>query len=244
MLYLPLILVAIYSFNSAARGMSWESFSLQWYESFLKNEDLRQILVRSLLIATATGLLSGIVGTIVGYTVAVAKGAQAKLALWLLIIPAVLPDIVLALTYALAFTRFEVTKGFLTTVLAQSSFGVSYVGLFVVVRARSIPLAEYRLVAQSLGATTAQIARWVTTPLILPASIIGALIVFGMSLQDFVYTFFCGSASTNTLSLKIYGMVKFGVSSSANVAYVLLALGAFWAYFIAEKITVKMKPKS
>lgn len=241
LLYLPLLGVVVHSFNSAQRGMSWESFSFHWYGQFLADPESRLTLLRSIIVAVLSGAISLVFGTVIGCMVANADGATGRAGLWLLLLPAIVPDLVLALTYSAVFTLAQLPKGILSVALGQASFGISYVGLFVVIRWRSLPMTGYRLAAQSLGLDRSQFMARIALPLISPASVAGGMVVATMAIQDFVFAFFCGSATSTTLSMRIYGMVKFGVTASANVAYVLLAALAFAIYFLSETVRSKLQ---
>ena len=233
-LYLPLVLVVVFSFNSAQRGMVWESFSFKWYQSVWSDSAVISSLKNTLSIASATGGVSLIGGLLCGYAVGTSRGKAFSLTLPLLFIPAILPDLVVALAQALLYKLAGLPKGLLTIVLSQATFGIAYVALFVVVRIKSIPYQGYVIAAQTLGASPTRVVRDHFVPLAFPAAVAGVALVVAMSAQDFIYAFFCGGPATTTLSVRIYSMVKFGVNSSVNVVYVFLAGVALVAYWVSE----------
>jgi spermidine/putrescine transport system permease protein len=113
------------------------------------------------------------------------------------------------------------------------------VALFVAIRLRSLDFAQYVLAAQSLGASPLRTVRDHFLPLAAAPALAGVSIVAAMSAQDFVFAFFCGGTATTTLSVKIYGMVKFGLISSINVVYTILALGVLLLFLGSEAILTR-----
>lgn len=212
--------------------MIWESLSLRWYREVWSDKAILTALWNTMRVVSISSLISVTLGILCGYCVTLSKHRLFGFLLSCLFIPVLAPDLIMALAQALSYQTFGIEKGVLTIAMSHSTFGIAYIALFVAIRMKSIDFDQYMVAAESLGASPFRAARDHFLPLSVAPALAGMSIVAAMSAQDFVYAFFCGGASTTTLSVKIYGMVKFGLNSSINVIYVGLAatvLLLFWA---------------
>jgi spermidine/putrescine transport system permease protein len=215
-LYLPIVILVIYSFNASryASG-AWRGFSLEWYTSLFSDEAIGVALKNTLIVAGASTLISTVFGTMVALGMERHK-FRGKLAFdALLYLPIIIPDIAMAVMLLLFFVLSHARLGIVTIVISHVAFNISFVS--VVVRARlayfDISLEE---AAQDLYANEWQTFRRVTLPLIMPGILGGALLAFTLSIDDFVITFFTSGPGSTTLPLRIYSMVKQGVTPEIN----------------------------
>ena len=215
-LYLPIVILVVYSFNASryASG-AWRGFSLEWYTSLFSNEAIGGALKNTLIVAGASTLISTVFGTMVALGMERHK-FRGKLAFdALLYLPIIIPDIAMAVMLLLFFVLCHARLGIVTIVISHVAFNISFVA--VVVRARlayfDISLEE---AAQDLYANEWQTFRRVTLPLIMPGILGGALLAFTLSIDDFVITFFTSGPGSTTLPLRIYSMVKLGVTPEIN----------------------------
>jgi len=215
-LYLPIVILVVYSFNASryASG-AWRGFSLEWYTSLFSNEAIGGALKNTLIVAGASTLISTVFGTMVALGMERHK-FRGKLAFdALLYLPIIIPDIAMAVMLLLFFVLCHARLGIVTIVISHVAFNISFVA--VVVRARlayfDISLEE---AAQDLYANEWQTFRRVTLPLIMPGILGGALLAFTLSIDDFVITFFTSGPGSTTLPLRIYSIVKLGVTPEIN----------------------------
>ena len=215
-LYLPIVILVIYSFNASryASG-AWRGFSLQWYASLFSNEAIGAALKNTLIVAAASTLISTVLGTMVALAMERDR-FRGKLAFdALLYLPIIIPDIAMAVMLLLFFVLGHARLGLVTIIISHVAFNISFVA--VVVRARlaffDITLEE---AAQDLYASEWQTFRRVTLPLIMPGILGGALLAFTLSIDDFVITFFTSGPGSTTLPLRIYSMVKLGITPEIN----------------------------
>ena len=215
-LYLPIVILVIYSFNASryASG-AWRGFSLEWYTSLFSNEAIGVALKNTLIVAGASTLISTVFGTMVALGMERHK-FRGKLAFdALLYLPIIIPDIAMAVMLLLFFVLCHARLGIVTIVISHVAFNISFVA--VVVRARlayfDISLEE---AAQDLYANEWQTFRRVTLPLIMPDILGGALLAFTLTIDDFIITFFTSGPGSTTLPLRIYSMVKLGVTPEIN----------------------------
>lgn len=233
--YLPLILLVVYSFNDN-RAMAWNGFTLKWYkELFLSSRDIWKSFGNSLIIA----LTSGIVATIIGTGAAVAinlYGVKSNKKLQLLTyLPLITPDIIMGVSLLILFATLKIQLGLLTIFIAHTTFSIPFVFFIVMSRFHDF---DYSVIeaAHDLGASEKQTLIKVVLPMLLPAIISGFLIAVTLSFDDFVTTFFVAGPGSSTLPLRIFSMVRVGVSPVINAISVVLLAGAIILTISTKKI--------
>jgi spermidine/putrescine transport system permease protein len=232
-LYAPIAVLVVLSFNRSRLSASWGGFTLDWYTRAATNPAILASLRNSLLVALATTVVATVAATAAALALHRHRFRRRGLLEGLLTIPTVAPEIVLAASMLLLFAAVGLRLGFLTVVLAHVAFTVSYA--FVVVRARIASFdASLEEAAMDLGANGVQTFFKVTLPAIFPSVMAAALLVFALSIDDYVVTSFVAGVGATTLPLQIYSMVKSGISPEINavstmllLATGLLLLGAF-----------------
>ncbi len=231
-LYLPIIILVIFSFNASRYAVAWRGFTLQWYASLFANEAIGAALKNTLIVAGVSTLISTVFGTMVALAMERYK-FRAKLAFdALLYLPIIIPDIAMAVMLLLFFVLSHSRLGLTTIIISHVAFNISFVA--VVVRARlayfDISLEE---AAQDLYANEWQTFRRVTLPLIMPGILGGALLAFTLSIDDFVITFFTAGPGSTTLPLRIYSMVKLGVTPEINALSSMMLLVSMALVFVS-----------
>jgi spermidine/putrescine transport system permease protein len=232
-LYAPILVLVALSFNAGRLSGSWEGFTLDWYWKAASNPAILASLRNSLLVATAAALVATAAATAAALAFHRHRFRRQGLLEGLLTIPTVAPEIVLAASLLLLFAAVGLRLGFTTVILSHVAFTVSYA--FVVVKAR-IAGFDHGLeeAAMDLGAGPVRTFLMVTLPAIFPAVMAAALLVFALSIDDYVVTSFVAGVGAGTLPLQIYSMVKSGISPEINavstmllIATALLLLAAF-----------------
>ena len=220
-MFAPIALVALFSFNSTRSLQNFKGFSLQWYERFFENESLRESLVASLQIAFVTMVVATILGTALAFGLVRARTRWAGSANVLMLIPLVTPEIVAAVSALVLFTQIGMRLSLATIVIAHITFSISYVT--VVIRARLAAVnPELEQAALDLGATRWGTLRLVTLPELWPAVVAAALLVFALSFDDFVISFFTTGESPQPLPVRIYSAIRFGVTPTINAIGTLM----------------------
>ena len=225
-MFAPIAIVALFSFNSVRSLQNFEGFSLQWYERFFENESLRESLLASIQIAFVTMIVATILGTLLAFGLVRARTRWAGSANVLMLIPLVTPEIVAAVSALILFTQVNMELSLTTITIAHITFSISYVT--VVVRARLAALnPEVEHASMDLGATRLQTLRLVTIPELWPAIIAAGLLVFALSFDDFVISFFTTGESPQPLPVRIYSAIRFGVTPTINaIGTLMLAVSA------------------
>ena len=240
-LYVPIALVIAYSFNASRLVTVWAGFSLHWWQALLHNEAMLSAAWLSLRVALVSATLSALLGLAAGYALARARFPGRMLFGGLVIAPMVMPEVVMGISMLLLFVGSQQflggpDRGFLTIVVAHTTFSLSFVA--IVVQAR---LADFdrslEEAAMDLGATPWTTFRTVTLPLIAPAVGSGWLLAFTLSLDDLIMTQFVAGASTQTLPMRVYSSVRLGVDPQINVLATIIVGFAAIALIISARLT-------
>jgi len=235
-LYSPIFIVIIYSFNSANRGMVWQEFSIRWYIDVWNDRDIINALLNSIKIAFITSSFSFLIGVSIGYLLSIVDRVKFVFLSTILFIPLLTPDLLISISNALFYTWLGIDKGIFTISLSQSIVGSAYIALFVSVRLHSIDFRSCITSAASLGASSLRIFRDHFLRISYSVAFLGAGLVIMISIQDFLYAFFCGGDGTTTLSVHVYGLIRFGPNGGLNVIYTLIILITWVILLVNSKI--------
>ena len=217
-LYLPLLVVVVFSFNDSKLNAEWVGFTTGWYVKLLHNNEMLVAARNSLLIALVASIVATVLGTMAGFSL---HKYRMRLLPVLVVAPIAIPEILMGVALLMFFVMLNLTLGLISITLSHIAFCIGYVAL--VVRARLAGMDESLVeAARDCGATPLEAFRYVTFPLILPGVIAGSLMAFTLSIDDFVITFFTAGASASTLPLQIYSMVKIAVTPEVNAISTLL----------------------
>ncbi|BFH65782.1 ABC transporter permease [Paenibacillus azoreducens] len=232
-IYVPILLIIVYSFNNTRLSGDWKGFTFQWYASLLKDRHVMEALMNSLTVAVVSTIASTLLGTLAALALR-NLGKRWKSSMnGLMYLPVVIPDIIMGLSLLVLFNQIQVPLGKATVIIAHITFSMSYV--YVVVTARLAGMGrQLEEAASDLGATRWNTFRYVTLPQISPGIISGALIAFTMSLDDFMVSFFVAGPSSTTLPIYIYGQVKRGISPEINALCTLLILVSVMLILLAQ----------
>jgi spermidine/putrescine transport system permease protein len=219
-LYLPLLIVVVYSFNDSRLNAEWVGFTLDWYSKLFADNDMIAAAGNSLLIGVTVSLASTVLGTMAGMAM---HRYRLRVLPILVLAPIAIPEILTGVSLLIFFVLLNFTLGLVSVALSHIAFCIGFVA--IVVRARLAGMDETLTeAARDCGASPANAFRYVTLPLIMPGVIAGALMAFTLSIDDFVITFFTAGAGTVTLPLQIYSMIKISVTPEVNAVSTLLML--------------------
>jgi putrescine transport system permease protein len=221
-LYLPILLLVIYSFNESRLVTVWAGFSTKWYGELFRNQGLMDAAWVTIRVA----LLSASIATVLGTLAAVSLVRYTRfngrtLFTGMVYAPLVMPEVITGLSLLLLFVSIDFGRGFWTVTLAHITFSLCFVA--VVVQSRLITFdRSLEEAAQDLGCPPFQAFMKVTLPVILPAVISGWMLAFTLSLDDLVIASFTSGPGATTLPMKIYSQVRLGVTPEINAVCTLL----------------------
>ena len=232
-LYLPLVIVVVYSFNDSRLNAEWVGFTLRWYRTLAADDAMLGAARNSLVIGLCASVISTVLGTMAGFAM---HRWQTRILPVLVLTPIAIPEILVGVSLLIFFVLLNFTLGLVSVTLAHIAFCIGFVA--IVVRARMAGMDESLTeAARDCGATPWQAFRHVTLPLIMPGVIAGALMAFTLSIDDFVITFFTAGAGTTTLPLQIYSMIKIAVTPEVNAVSSLLMLLTLALIIIASRVS-------
>ncbi|WP_433511479.1 ABC transporter permease [Nonomuraea sp. CA-143628] len=233
-LYAPIIVLVVMSFNSGRSAYTYEGFSLKWYGELAQDERIRDGVVNTLIVAAGSTVVATVLGTLLA--VGLARYTRSKTLDALALMPAVLPDLVLAIGLLVFYGMIQLTLGLYSVILAHGVFSMAFVA--AVVRTR-LSNADTSLeeASRDLGAGPVVTFMKVTLPQLTPGIIAGALLAFTLSLDEFVIAFFTIGNNEQTLPIVIYSMIRFGVTPKINALAAILLLVSFTAVIVGQRMT-------
>lgn len=234
LIYLPIAVVVVYSFNGSKISSVWSGLSLEWYRQLFDDVDMFVALKNSLVLATLSSVLSGIIGTLGAVGIRRSKMRAESSVEYLTMLPIMIPEIILGMLFMAFFSMLGMPFGMGTLVIAHSTFCIPYIYTVVKGRLSGIDM-NVQEAARDLGAKEYQVILNIVLPQLMPAVISGMLLAFAMSLDDVIISIFVTGVNTNTLPIKIYSQLKTGVTPEINalctlmllVTIVILLLSAF-----------------
>lgn len=244
-LYLPIVLLVVFSFNASKLVTVWGGFSTKWYVAMFNNQGLMDAAWVTIRVA----LISATVATVLGTLGALALTRYTRfrgrmLFSGMIFAPLVMPDVITGLSLLLLFVAVNLDRGLLTVILAHITFTMCFVA--VVVQSRLITLdRSLEEAAMDLGAPPVRTFFQVTLPVIMPAIVSGWMLAFTLSLDDLVVASFASGPGATTLPMKIYSQVRLGVTPEINAACTILigivALGVITASIVNKRREVQRR---
>jgi ABC-type spermidine/putrescine transport system permease subunit II len=220
-LYGPILVLVLYSFNAAHLSMAWRGTTLKWYAALWHDEALLAATVNSLLIAVISTIGATLLGGLMALGMERMPLRRQQLIEGGLVLPLVIPEVMMGVALMLLFVMVKMPLGLTTVMLGHIVFNIPLVTIMIRARLRKLDPA-LREAAADLGADSWQVFRHVTLPLLRPAIWGAVLVAFTVSLDDFLVTFFTAGPGATTLPLKVYSMIKSGVTPEINALSALL----------------------
>ena len=222
------------SFNRAGLPTVWTGFSLDWYSKLAGSDDILSAAMNSLIVAVLSTFIATIIGTMLALGVERRRRSNGLDAL--LFAPMIIPDIVLAIALLSFYTLLNLTLGLYSIVLSHAVFNIAFVCAIVRTRLRQF---DYAMIEAStdLGASAFTTFWRVTLPIIFPGVLAGALLAFTLSVDEFIIAFFTAGAgaSSTTLPMRIYSMIRFGVTPEINAMATIVMLFSFTLVLLSQR---------
>lgn len=239
-LYLPLMVVAVFSFNNSKYSLTWHGFTLQWYGRLWQNSGLMSAALNSLLIAACAATLATLLGTVAAFVIHQYRFPGRKILLGNLFVMMMSPDIVIAISLLLLFLALRLPLGFPTLLAAHTVLCVPFVATTVYSRFHGFQ-RDIIDAAKDLGAGEYQVFRHIVIPLAAPAVIGGWLLSFTLSLDDVILSFFTTGPDFEVLPLRIYSMVRLGIKPDVNALCVVMMAITITALVLSRTLLKEKK---
>ena len=220
-LYIPIIMLMIYSFNEGKTMSKWTWFSLKWYGQLFHDKNVAEALTNTLSIAFLSSIISTVIGTLAAIGINECRKTTQNIVLNITYIPMINADIVTGVSMLLLFIFLRIPRGYLTLLISHVAFNTPYVIFSILPRLRQLNPNLYEA-ALDMGATPSYAISKVIIPQLAPSIITGAILAFTMSFDDFVISFFSTQGMVNNLPIYIYSMAKVGINPKINALSVIM----------------------
>ena len=237
-IYLPMLILVIYSFNASRLVTVWGGWSVKWYVGLLDNTQLMNSVMRSLEIATYTAIAAVALGTMAAFVLTrVTRFKGRTLFGGLVTAPLVMPEVITGLSLLLLFVAmaqligWPAERGVLTIWIAHTTFCSAYVAVVVSSRLRELDLSIEEA-AMDLGAKPWKVFFLITIPMIAPSLAAGGMMSFALSLDDLVLASFVSGPGSTTLPMEVFSAVRLGVKPEINAVASLILLAVSFATFL------------
>lgn len=242
-LYAPVLVLVMYSFNDARFSAIWQGFTLGWYQRLMHSPETAAALRSTLVVSLTATAIATVLGTLLALGLHLRRFRGRAAIELLLYLPVVAPDIVMGVALLAFYVALHLPLGRLSIILAHVSFQIPFVALIVKARLQDFPTAVIEA-ARDLGADEGAMIRHVLLPIIRPGILAGALIALALSVDDFLITYFTAGAGASTLPIRIYSMVKRGVTPDINALSTLLLVATLILIVAALKLQKRPNPGS
>ncbi len=214
-LYLPILVLCIYSFNNASYSSLWHGFTMKWYAVLLQDNDLLRVVIHSLTISTIAATTAVILGTLAAVALYRYHFKGKQIFLGSIFVLIILPDIVMGIALLILYHALHIPLGFWTLLIAHITFCLPFVIITVLARMSDFDENIFEA-ARDLGASEAIMFLRIIVPMLLPAIIASWLLSFTLSMDDVIISFFVSGPSYQILPLYIYSLVRLGIKPEIN----------------------------
>lgn len=238
-LYLPIIILIIFSFNESKLVTVWGGWSTKWYAALMDNQGIKDAAWVTLRVAFVSATVAAVLGTLAGLTLSrFGRFRGRTLFSGMIYAPMVMPDVIIGLSLLLMFVALSVDRGIATITIAHITFSLCYVAVVVQSRMSSFD-DSIEEAALDLGCTPFKTFLTIVLPVVFPAVLSGWLLAFTLSLDDLVIASFASGPGSTTLPMKIYSQVRLGVTPEINAVSTILvglvATGVLIASYISKR---------
>ena len=241
-LYLPIVILVIYSFNASRLVTVWGGWSLRWYRELLDNEAMLSAAWMSLRVGVMSATLATLLGTLAAVALSRGGGFRGRaMFTGMLHAPLVMPEVITGLSLLLLFVAVNAERGFWTVTIAHTTLTMCFVTVVVQSRLGSLD-RSLEEAAMDLGCGPARAFVAVTLPLILPSIVAGWMLAFTLSLDDLVIASFTTGPGSSTLPIRIYSEVRLGVKPEINAICTLVIAGVA-AVIVAASLASKLSSR-
>jgi spermidine/putrescine transport system permease protein len=234
-LYLPIVVLVAYSFNTSRLNIIWEGFTWKWYEQVWSNAPLMDAAKNSLIVATLTTAISVVLGTLGAWLLHRYRFYGARAIDTLVGAPIAMPEIIMGMSLLVLFATVGMPLGFTTIVVAHVTFCFPFVLLAVRARLAGLDPALEEA-ALDLGATPLRAFWLVIVPSLRPAIVAGGLMAFTLSMDEVIVTNFTASPASATLPLRIFGMAKVGLNPMLNALSAIFIVATVVIVLLSDRL--------
>lgn len=239
LLYLPILVLIIYSFNKARFSLQWHGFSLQWYQELLQDRGLWQAFFHSVILGVSASLVASLFGLLVCVRLFLYKNTSKRPLFTMLLLLIIIPDLVLGVALLIFFNLANVSLGFTSLLIAHITFCIPFVILTISTRIQTLDANIY-FSALDLGASRFTALLKILLPLLWPSVLSGFLLCFTLSFDDVIISYFVAGPDFNILPLTIFSLVRTGVTPELNALCTFTFALSMLLVIISHRLSGKM----
>jgi spermidine/putrescine transport system permease protein len=232
-IYVPILVLMVFSFNTQKLNISWHGFTWHWYEVLFRDDQVRLATGNTLIIAAVSTLVATVIGTLAALAMQRYRFPGYSTSEAMMYMPIVIPEVVMGIALLVFFVIINLQLGLVTITLAHIAFNVPFVALVVRARLHGYDNAIDEA-AMDLGADEWTTFKRVTLPTIMPGIVSGAMLALTLSLDDYVITYFTAGPGSTTLPLRVFSMVRFMVTPEVNALSTIWVLIVFFILLIGQ----------
>lgn len=241
LLYLPVCILIVSSFNASKFGSLQSTWTLDWYRKLLHEPSIWNAFINSITVAIYSSLTATCIGIVAGLALYQYRSFLQKINVSTLLAPLMMPDILMGICLLFLFVTIHLKLSLFTVYLAHTTFSISYVAMIIRTRLDTLDKTLIEA-AKDLGASTSQIFWKIILPILSPAIVGAALFAFTLSLDDFVITFFVVGPGATTLPVYVYSMMKFGAPPLINALSTIILVTTAIIISIFSRFTKEVHP--
>jgi spermidine/putrescine transport system permease protein len=240
-LWAPVLVIIVFSFSANRYGVAWDGFTMKWYGALLQNVAVKDALIRSLIIASVTVVVSTLLGTITAYGLYKLHFRGKRFLRTSILLPIIMPGVVTGGALLVFFTRvIHIPLGYPSIIIAHIVFSTPLAVFVILGRMQRINWA-WEEAAMDLGANRFRTFVRVTGPLLMPAIMASAVLIFPWSFDDFVITYFVSGIGSTTLPIYVFSQMRFGATPVINTIGALFVAVSIAALFLLRAIEKRSK---
>ena len=236
--YTPVIVMVVFSFNVSKANVVWQGFTTKWYGELMGDAELWNIFGTTILVAVLTTIFATVIGTMGAIGFKKSRSRAAKIITNSVYFPIVIPEIVLAVALFMIFNTSGISLGIPAIVIGNTTICIPYV--YITVKSRLVGMdASIEEASLDLGADRIYTLFHVIIPQLIPGIVSGAFMAFSLSLDELIITSFLADAGTTTLPMKVYSMMKKGISPEINALTTIIfvvSMVSIVIYLIVDRV--------
>ena len=233
LMYLPIVIVMVYSINESKISSVWSGFSMKWYKELFRDRAIGAALINSIILGTISSLAAAVIGTLGAIGTSKTSWRGKGMMEYIATLPMMTPEIILGMLFLAFFSLLGLPFGMTTLIISHTAFSIPYVYLQVKARLAGMD-RSFEEAARDLGAGPVRVFFDITLPLIVPGILSGVLLSFAMSFDDVIISVFVTGVNVNTLPILIYTQLKTGVTPKINALCTLMFLATLLLVFLSS----------
>ena len=242
-LYIPIAVMIVYSFNKQQQNMMWEGFTVAWYGRLFRDRELMKVFQNTMIVSCSSTVISVIIGAIAAYGISRFQFKGKNLLMNILYIPIVIPEIVMGVSLLIVYMGVHLPLNLFAMILAHVTFCAPFVIITIRGRIGGMGLSEEEA-SMDLGANRRVTFLRVTLPMMAPAIMAGAFMAFTLSFDDLVVSNFVAGPNSTTLPIKVQSMLKVGVTPEINALSTLIFAVLLTAGILAKLVSFALKKRA